>query len=509
MKKYIYLYLVIALIVPNISFGSFLSDPTDLDLYKKIDKWYYDLELKYLDKELKGWDVNWSISDDLNKRSRLNELDECFSWDVSSKQLYDIYMDRDSNQILSTILKDCFSENWDISIEAINDYYKIIEESYIENSNKAISKVENIYKIWRIWMYSDWIEENSPFDLMVDLDEINSIIFEEEIPYNWVNNYDLWASVDGILSWLNPFDSFDLNRYYNKDDKQKNSGNTGLTNNLSWVCLDDNNNSWLSDDIFKDILWWNNWGWNNWNWLDLWLNNWTWWNLKTNYKKVNDNFWPCNNFFCILIDFVVYNHKLLWWGTNLSIEGLFKRSNEHFKKFASTSLIQSKMTTNNFEIWLKDLNLPDIFHVWVQVSYKPVPLLNVDKKEKNIDNDEYKVENLFTKYYANLWLDYKRANDLHLYAKKDAEIKSLLDSQELSYSIFWEKFEKFNNYSKEIKKQNDYISQTLIDKKVIWDDLEWFYKKYAELEIFTRALMEYTFWAKWIITEMNKIPQWW
>jgi len=33
-------------------------------------------------------------------------------------------------------------------------------------------------------MYSDGIEENSPFDLMVDLQNINSIIFEEKIEYD-------------------------------------------------------------------------------------------------------------------------------------------------------------------------------------------------------------------------------------------------------------------------------------------------------------------------------------
>jgi len=31
-----------------------------------------------------------------------------------------------------------------------------------------------------------------------------------------------------------------------------------------------------------------------------------------NYKKVNDNaFWPCDNFFCIIVSFKMYNHILL------------------------------------------------------------------------------------------------------------------------------------------------------------------------------------------------------
>jgi hypothetical protein len=39
--------------------------------------------------------------------------------------------------------------------------------------------------------------------------------------------------------------------------------------------------------------------------------------------------------------------------------------------------------------------------------------------------------------------------------------------------------------------------------------MQWFYNKYMELESFSRALMEYTFWSKWIIQKMNEIPQGW
>gem|GEM_PF-6829031 len=35
MRKY--LFLIFILLLPKISFGDFLSDPTGLDLYKKID----------------------------------------------------------------------------------------------------------------------------------------------------------------------------------------------------------------------------------------------------------------------------------------------------------------------------------------------------------------------------------------------------------------------------------------------------------------------------------------
>ncbi len=506
MKKNLLFIFWFIFLLPNITFGNFLSDPTSLDLYKKIDSWYYELELKYLEKELKWWDIKGSITDELNKRAKQNRVWECFSWDISVQQMEQIYNDSESSSILVEFLKDCFDDEESISMDAFNTYFWIIRENYYKSSKKALSKVDNIYKIGRIWMYSDGIEENSPFDLMIDLDDINSIIFEEQIPYDGVNNFDIWRSVDGILSWLSPLDAFRTSQYDNShDNSNENETSSGISLSDEF-CIVDNNNSGLSDDIFKEILGKNN---NSSSW------NTSSWNTQTekkpisSYKKINDNsVWPCNNFFCIMIDFVTYNHNLLWWGTNLSIEWLFKRSNTHLKRFASTSLIQSKMTTNNFELGLKDLHLPDIFHVGVQVSYKPVPLLNVDKKETDKNDDEWRYENLFTRYYTNLWLDFKRSNDLDLFTQKEADIKSILDSQEQSFSVAWEKFENFHSYINEIKKQNNYVSSTVIDKKVIHDDIEWFHSKYRELESFTRALMEYTFGAKWIITEMNKIPQW-
>lgn len=481
MKKNIFLILVLGLILPKFSFGDFLSDPTWLDLYKKIDSWVYDLELKYLDKELRWWDMWWNIVDDLNKRAKNAWLnDTCFKWNLSVKDIKDIYNDNNSAEILSNVLKDCFDpEEASIWTTTFNNYLNIVNESYEENSKKAQTKVDNIYKIWRIWMYSDWVEENSPFDLQIDLQEINSIIFEEQIKYNWVNSTNLWRDVNNLLSWKN------LNSKTNLVIEDWNN----------WVC--NLNDSWLSLDSLNNVFW-------NINSPEETQNKKTW------YQKVNDNaFWPCNNFFCIAINFVTYNHNLLGWWTNLSIEWLLKRSNTHFKKFASTSLIQAKMTTNHFELWLKDLQLPEIFHVWVQVSYKPVPLMNVDKKNKNKDEDDFKAKNLLDRYYRNFWLDYDRANDLHIFAQKENELKSILDSQELTIVDASEKKWDFQSYIETTKKENDYVSNTVVNKKVLEEDMNDFYNQFIELESFTNAFLDYAIWVKWVVWKMNQIPQGW
>lgn len=515
MKNRIFFSLIFVLFIPNIVLGNFLSDPMGLDLYKKIDRGYYDLEVKYLERELRWWDVGWSIVDDLNKRARLNNLEECFSWEISAEQVKKVYDDIDSAQIMSELLKNCFDEETQsIPIETVNNYFWIVRESYYQNSLKAQTKVDSIYKIGRIGMYSDGIEENSPFDLMLDLEDINSIIFEEHIPYEGVNSYDVGKLVDGILWWIPMNEAFWLSKHetWNEHNDDTSKNENSYINFDEEICTLDSNQSGLNDNIFQKLI--SN---NNNNNASSHTNNQNnnWWTDKngeiiSGYKRLNDNdVWPCDSFFCILIDFVTYNHNLLGGSTNLSIEWLFKRSNSHLKKFAATSLIQAKMTINNFEIGLKDLNLPDLFHVGIQVSYKPVPMLNVDKKELDTVDDEWRYENLFSTYYRNLWLDFKRANDLKSFSQREAEIKSLLDAQELAHTTFGSNFETYKTYMREIRQQNHYISSNIVDKKVIQEDVSGFYHKYIELESFTRALMEYTFGAKWIIYEMNKIPQWW
>ncbi len=476
MKKYILLSLVFIFILPKITFGDFISEPTGLDLYKKIDSWIYDLEVKYLDKELKWWNVSKSIIDNLKKLAKEAWLDEsCINWNPTTKDIQNIYNDNDSVSILNELLKNCYDKDDNsISTQTFNNYLKLINNVYLESSNKAQKKVDNIYKIWRIWMYSDWIDENSPFDLMSDIKDIDSIIFDEKIPYNWVNN-DIWRDVRAALSWLNSL-------------------------NNSKIVSDANKTVCVSNDFdINSVFWTNTWSTSTWNTLQ---NTW--------YSKVNDNnAWPCNNFFCIVIKFVTYSHKVLWW-SNLSIEWLLKRSNDHLKKFSATSWIQAKMTINHFEIWLKDLNLPDIFHVWIQVSYKPVPLLDLDTpKNKKQDDDDFKSKNLLIRYYRNLWLDYERANDLNILKKKEPELKSLLDSTELWQNEVTNKMGNYNNIIEKIKKENEFVSQTVIDKKILADEVEDFYHNFLELESFSRAFMDYTLWVSWVVWKMNQIPQTW
>lgn len=574
MKKLLYIITSMILISPNISFG-FLSDSLDLDMYKKIDKWIYDLELKYYDRELRWWDMNQEISDNLNKTALINNLDwDCFKeWltlkDVNTMTQIQEKIDlnwtipKDDSQIQKIVdyikiecIWDPECEEWKdcwYSIWKLKDFLAIASQTHQNSIEVWNQKLNDTFKIRRVWLYSDWIKENSSFDLMVDIQDINDIIFEKQDKYSWENNSNIWKLMESILSWkwieeainnsLYPENNFftsvidatETNPvvWWEKEDKSEENKN--YLSSIWWnrwntnKCLTDE--SWLDNNsintllkkINKDLLinkiknWWNNSNdlWNNpeytW-WSKKWFKE-LWWNyesLKTDfwdYKKLNDNKkWPCNNFFCITTKFVIYNHKILWTTRDLSIEAILKRSNEHFKKFASTSLMQAKMATNNFEIWLRDINLPDMFHVWVQVTKKPVPLLWVDKQENDPDYDDFKSENMLVDYYDSMWLEYNRANDMENFIQATAETKTITDCEELS-------IEQCNNKIslKETKSYRDLekwilIKEQRIDKKLLETDMKEFYDNFWEFETFTRQLMDYTFAVNAIVKEMVNIP---
>lgn len=166
------------------------------------------------------------------------------------------------------------------------------------------------------------------------------------------------------------------------------------------------------------------------------------------------------------------------------------------------------MTTNNFELGLRDLNLPDIFHVGVVVSYKPVPILDLDKQDKKWDRDEtdYSYEHLEERYYANYWLDAQRANDISRFHRDEAQLKSSLDATEQSVTQMNQKYNDYEIYATNLRKQNEYLSDTLVDRKIVQEDSGEFYYKYTEVETFIRAMMEYTIDVYGDIKKMNEIP---
>ncbi len=162
------------------------------------------------------------------------------------------------------------------------------------------------------------------------------------------------------------------------------------------------------------------------------------------------------------------------------------------------------MSMNNFELWLKDLNLPDVFHIWFQISTKPVPILSIEDEGRE-DEWVYSTENQLKAYYEAYWLDYKRRNDLSLYSKIANE-KQAIENTSLSNNkeVLWQ-IEAYSKYLTEKKKKKEIITKAINEqsKHTIMSDFE---SQFKEIEVFNKAINDYVNNLDTIITNMDKIP---
>lgn len=507
------------------------------NIYENIDK----LEKNYTEKTMIEWiapnNTSWnSISKNLEKILKEKQIiKDCSLRELSMQDVYLVVYNGDFTSIYNA-LSDC--EN-PVNTNTLQRTIKELTNLYKENKLIRTSKVDNIQKIWKIWLYSDWVLENAPFDLIYDMLQIEKIIFEKKYEeYIWVNDFDLWSYVESHkspnTSWtpLN-FDSFKYDDF--KDENNKNHQSEHNKNNI-WnidkIIINDWNNqicptndSWFDDETFNLLTWKNNsnpksnnTSWNtdknsneNENKENNGVESNEWEQTDSNYKQVNDNkVWPCNNIFCIIVEFVIYNHNLLWWNNkDKSIEQIIKESNEHLKKFTNTSLVQSKMTVNLAENVLKDLDLPSIFHVWIVVSKKPVPMLNIDKSEKAYDaRNDFWSKNLLERYFKAYWLEYKRQNDLSKIELLEWQLKSILDWEELNKTEAWEKFQDFVEEIKKNKKEIWFVDLA-VQNHVISEDMKKFDEQCKELSKFVRELQEYVATLFSIYKKMIEIPISW
>lgn len=73
------------------------------------------------------------------------------------------------------------------------EYYSTIRQFSIDSRDTAQKQAKVISEIARLGIYSDGDDDNSPFDLITDLQNINNIIFSKEIPYLGTNSNSLFS----------------------------------------------------------------------------------------------------------------------------------------------------------------------------------------------------------------------------------------------------------------------------------------------------------------------------
>lgn len=553
MQKKILLYITffLTLFSPLLT-KAFLDGDLWIDIYNTIDEWIDEYEEKMYEYEFtEQWEK--TITEKINNILVIKWYSPCIkNLDIDS---IEEIKNGDINTLKSSIDEKCLNKDKNISYDTLKSYMYLVKEISDNIKEESQEKTKKTYEISRIWLYSDGDTNNSPFDLINDIKEIEKIIFIQESEYNGEENSDLDESFSDMLHWLFWWneENDDENLWGNENDANSSNNSSILpssplnnnsyplyispwTYNSNYVCSEDTNTLMLASGLSeKDIAtllkensknalwkWTSSWNIEQWNDSPLFYKLNTYWEdtyTDTWYEEVNDNsIWPCDGFFCIEIEFVTHNQEILGaWKDTSSIEWLVTKSNEHLKKFANTSLVQSKMTTNNFELGLMDLDLPSIFHMGVQIQKRSPPILNIDNQEKeqenneneeNNDKGEYSFLSMLEEYYKNNGLDFNTPNSIQQFLWTEKEMKSIKNSAELSYPEVAKKAlnlkESESTWTLNEEK-NNFVSKS-IDKVALGEDNNIMFQEFIELERFSWSFNDYISALAAIVEQMNKIP---
>ncbi|MDD2486841.1 MAG: hypothetical protein PHS92_00520 [Candidatus Gracilibacteria bacterium] len=448
----------------RISFVSaFIGESIELNLYNKVDSGVIKIKKQLMEKELKG---SSSSINNIMKRSGLQRyFDE--NWDFSESELNKI-----KNGSISDItkhLKSEYREDKNLNTGKFAEITKTINE-WRENKNIKVEKnISNMTELGSIGLYYDGDTGNSGYDIMYDMEQINSVIFSKDLPYNGKENINT-AKLDfgslinspspssqsqGIAEIPLPVEAVLQNNNTNPgtgtpnlNPQTQTINSTDVINNLansttlSNKCitgniLNDNSdntassagNSYAADSILNDK--------NLLNDINDQLVSGT--NSSTSIggqttqdagqapvvnngitagSSLSDTF-PCSDIFCIQIEFTMYTQNLLGGSKTKSIESILEKNYKIADKISSTPLIQSEMTKTNFSLSiLKNLKLGKMLHMGIVISSLPLPILSLNKGTPSGNGGEVGIkqdfidEQIYINSFSQYGLKYKSQNDL-------------------------------------------------------------------------------------------------
>ncbi|MCD5380351.1 hypothetical protein LR004_00330 [Candidatus Gracilibacteria bacterium] len=534
--------------------NAFLGDDLGLNLYKSIDGGIIELEEGEYSYEMKGQSAGGTIEDPLNKVLSQKGYGDCKIDESLSETDISSISGGDIELLKSKLSKSCLHGGTAIAVSTINSLQSEIKSYKNKVQQRAEEKAKQTYNISRIGLYADGDSKNSPFDIIQDIKDINSIIFTQSIEYKGENPINdggfsdylsgkfkdlpkhekddgegtiesveettdiLEESTDTPISELDIIESDELivadinpipvgifgvdNTQYACIDNVKSSGlsqeyldSLGIysggeeaTSDLSvLIPLDENQYEGEEEDSFIENF-------------DEEMSF-----LNTGYTAVNDNsIWDCSNFFCITIDFITSEHSVFGGEKMNSIQSIVEKSNEHLKKFVNSSLIQGKMTTNNFELGLRDLKLSEVFSFGMVITKKTPPILNLVENEDK-DENPLSAKNIYCKRWESSGGKCIRQNDLQVFIDNDAEAKTIIDSGEISVAAAAQKFAERKAQQQMQSLLNDIITKA-IQRNAGLKETEELYVEFLEIERFVGSIQDYSNDLSALVRVLNKIP---
>lgn len=485
-------------------YADWIAENWPFDLYKDfedIDKIIFEHEEKDDYPAEKVVDLSKKVKELINKLAKWNKNSSNKSQNNNSNS---------SNQSQN-------NSSWNSSSWVSSGLANIFQNNTGANSNPTSNNSVNNTKNNNSKEEDDSIKHRNLCDLSGKCDnytEVQKMLCQSNWWCSWEEKWFLATKNEFVCkkddSWLNTVSwKIISNTLANEKDTDEDEEEEEDNSNNSW---NSNSQNSANKNTNSSNSWWKSSKSSKW-WKSSWGKSWqTAPDPKQDYKKLNDNkVFPCNNFFCIDIEFKTIAWGF-WSGWDPSIEFLVKRSNKHLKKFVNSSLSQAKMSINNFELSLKDLQLPDMFHLWFQISYEPVPMLYLNKdlttgedKETNQDDQELKLQSQLEKYYKANWMDYNMRNDLSSFNQIERKSQATFNSSAGSADEMRQKIEQLKEYQDKSLSELDSL-RTTVEEKVRYEmnwDIE---RQMKEVERFNRAMNDYITNLEAILNEMIKIP---
>lgn len=513
--------------------SALLWEDLGLDLYKKVDEGFYELQEKQYEYEMTG---QWETS--INEVINPILADRWVECDITSTSEIERILDSESENQVQYALSKCGFDGNMAAIDGAREIISAVSQVKDSFTQRAQEKSKTTYDIARIWLYNDGIIENSPFDLVFDLQEIDRVIFSEELEYEWVP-YE-WDADDVLDDFLEEDKSY----LYEEDEDEEETEEeieeeTIEEEDIEWieeiiedeivthnyVCLPGEDTNGLDDDVVSDIID----DIENPGWYTPYISTWeypggiatngaSWWGPfpggipSGSYSDITDE-WGCNpdSFFCIVIEFEKSNYGLAGWET-VTIEKILATAAGHLEKPANASITQHKMATNNFEISSVIKNLPDMLRWFgLQVQTKPIPVLELeDNSPTTVFWPKSESEIRFIKYYKNIWLDYERRNDLMNYAKitggqSEETAKVIQTAAGMPTTYIENRLSQLADFQEALSENNRVLSMST-DKWILFDDMDKFAKQFSELERFVAAIEDFSISFTWHVQRISKIP---
>ncbi len=345
----------------------------------------------------------------------------------------------DTERLNVTILNEIYSGYWGSIIDiterkrvtmtqqSLANLVACLNQTYKEIQLSSITQYENLASAGNMWLYSDGDTLNSDYDIIVDIEKINGLIFTEEIRYWWALNNGK-SSLANLLAGrviaplITPSIQNELNIIHGQSGSTTSGtiaqsgtiqeAETTLWNLGIWeICTSDTSVTRVDnmiDDTFLDelsiALGWNGGttGGNGYNYGGMYgaNNNWTGaWNSGSSLTSNGDFFHTprCESIFCIKVKMIGTSTSGLGGSKNDSIEGILDKHINHLEPISWTDLGLQKMTNNQFQIPFTGLSLKLKAKVkWggIFIGSKPTPK-NDYKKEETKDVKDAKFEQTF------------------------------------------------------------------------------------------------------------------